>query len=74
VGADGGLWIWGFGETCQLGRPTEDDELVPKRVPPTHKLAGQRVILMLPDARILVVSCACHQVRPLQKATSLLTS
>jgi Regulator of chromosome condensation (RCC1) repeat len=45
IAADGGLWLWGFGETCQLGRPAEDDQVVPVRVPLTHKLAGHRVRL-----------------------------
>jgi Regulator of chromosome condensation (RCC1) repeat len=45
VAADGGLWLWGFGETCQLGRPSEDDQAAPVRVAATYKLAGHRVRL-----------------------------
>lgn len=53
LGADGSLWLWGFGETCQLGRPTEDDAPTPVHIPAAGRLAGHKVCL-------LIVEVCCH--------------
>ncbi len=42
VDAKGQLYMWGFGETCQLGRASEDDAVTPALVPAAGRLAGHK--------------------------------
>lgn len=44
LSGDGSLYLWGFGEVCQLGRSSEDDAPTPVRVPAAGRLAGHKVM------------------------------
>lgn len=72
VDAKGQLYMWGFGETCQLGRASEDDAVTPALVPAAGRLAGHKACtsskvygMLLPSPQLIDQGWSRTRIQPI---------